>query len=295
MKFDILTMGFLDFQNDLTFEYPESKGSQRKLKIISADIFLRLFKRFKDYSEPLGFARKFGYEIEMHTLKKKTEIDGTHYYILENDTKYLKEKKYSNFSIIHEYGTWMIEGVPNHPFEDYISGDQMLKSMRGMLSELETSQKEDNVVLWLPFIPQLGHKVLYRHIDILKAPNIYSNSKYMHDSFIYEHARFYTFTQNVRLRRGENPNINLPLFVDTNTNSEEIQNDEISPGQVHLDSFTFGMGLCSLQLTFGVENFDEARWLYDQFHIFTPLLVKVILIALACTFGIYSNNEGQTS
>jgi len=271
-------MGFLDFQNDTTLPYPESKKEQKRLKEISAEVFLRIFKKFKDYSEPLGFARKFGYEIELHTLKRKEEIDGSHCYILENETQYLKDRDYSDFEIIHEYGSWMIEGVPKKPFEDYLNGSNMLESLRGMFKELNLAQNHDNVILSLPFLPQLGHEVLYKHIETSHKPNIYSESRYMNDSFINSHARFYTFTQNVRMRRGEKPKIDLPLFIDKNTIHEEAHENEIEPKRVHLDSFTFGMGLCSLQLTFGVDSMDEGRWLYDQFHMFTPLFVRFDLI-----------------
>lgn len=37
----------------------------------------------------------------------------------------------------------------------------------------------------------------------------------------------------------------------------------------------FGMGLCCLQMTFQAVNIQEARWLYDQLTIITPVMVAL--------------------
>lgn len=53
----------------------------------------------------------------------------------------------------------------------------------------------------------------------IAAKNPISNSPYMDDSIINQHPRFPTFTKNVRLRRGANPPILQPIFVDINTDT----------------------------------------------------------------------------
>ncbi|CAK5081693.1 unnamed protein product [Meloidogyne enterolobii] len=42
-----------------------------------------------------------------------------------------------------------------------------------------------------------------------------------------------------------------------------------------MDHMGFGMGLCCLQMTFQAVNVQEARWLYDQLTIITPVMVAL--------------------
>ncbi|BAM41517.1 uncharacterized protein TOT_030000779 [Theileria orientalis strain Shintoku] len=44
---------------------------------------------------------------------------------------------------------------------------------------------------------------------------------------------------------------------------------------IFMDSTGFGMGMCCLQLTFSCYNLDEARYLYDQCVVLTPILLSL--------------------
>ena len=96
----------------------------------------------------------------------------------------------------------------------------------------------------------------------------------MSDSIITQHPRFPAFTRDVISRSGHKPSITAPLFKDEQTNMQVALPSEQKAGEAHLDSFAFGMGLCCLQVTFGCIDMEESRWLYDQFHMFTPIFVS---------------------
>ena len=71
-------------------------------------------------------------------------------------------------------------------------------------------------------------------------------------------------TRNIRKRRGEKVNIQVPTFMDEHTNL---------PSTIHMDAMGFGMGSCCLQVTFQAENLEESRVLYDQLVVIAPLVV----------------------
>jgi len=75
------------------------------------------------------------------------------------------------------------------------------------------------------------------------------------------------------LRKGENIDIKIPMYKDVKTEINKVLENEKYPGHIHLDSFNFGMGNCGLQATFGNENLDDARWLYDQFNVLSPIML----------------------
>jgi glutamate--cysteine ligase catalytic subunit len=44
---------------------------------------------------------------------------------------------------------------------------------------------------------------------------------------------------------------------------------------VHLDAMGFGMGCCCLQCTFQASDINEARFLYDQFAVLSPVMLAL--------------------
>ena len=72
-------------------------------------------------------------------------------------------------------------------------------------------------------------------------------------------------TRNIRARRGEKVNIQVPTFKDTMTSL---------PPTIHMDAMGFGMGSCCLQVTFQAESLQESRLLYDQLVVIAPLVVR---------------------
>jgi len=42
-----------------------------------------------------------------------------------------------------------------------------------------------------------------------------------------------------------------------------------------MDAMAFGMGVSCLQCTFSTQNLNHARYIYDQFHVISPLMLAV--------------------
>lgn len=49
----------------------------------------------------------------------------------------------------------------------------------------------------------------------------------------------------------------------------------MNPEFIHLDAMIFGPGMGCLQCTFSADNLYEARFLYDQMHIISPLMLAI--------------------
>ena len=130
-----------------------------------------------------------------------------------------------------------------------------------------------------------------------------ANSVFIPDVVIHPHPRFATLTKNIRARRGSNVDIRLPLFVDSatpvgtacygstpsvNASLKDTSAKGTTKGttpadtpnqskkeQVHLDAMAFGMGCACLQITFQACSINEARRLYDQLAVVSPLLLSL--------------------
>ena len=184
-----------------------------------------------------------------------------------------------NFVVTDEYGKWMVELIPISPLEDFLYSGNLIFYTKNMYQQMEKIVNPDHLFLSYPVPPKLGTRSYVDFIDPgktleeTKLSNKVSKSPFMKDDFINSHPRFPTFTANVGSRRGENPVIEGNIFKDKNTDLSVLEDGNREPGKIYLDAFTFGMGLCSLQITFGVANLTQARWLYDQFHVFTPIFV----------------------
>ena len=73
-------------------------------------------------------------------------------------------------------------------------------------------------------------------------------------------------------RRKEKVNILVPRFKDINTNMDNPTEREPLAGQIYMDSMHFGMGASCLQITYETQNINHARYLYDMFLPFTPIM-----------------------
>lgn len=101
-----------------------------------------------------------------------------------------------------------------------------------------------------------------------------------------------TLTRNIRCRRNSKVAINMPIYRDTQTPNpfrEPIPKSialQFPPGttlqdiipdakqdHVYMDCMAFGMGCSCLQITFQACSVEEARRLYDQLAVISPLMV----------------------
>jgi len=78
---------------------------------------------------------------------------------------------------------------------------------------------------------------------------------------------FSCLTRNIRLRRGSNVDIRIPIFKDEKTDP--------NLKDIHMDAMAFGMGCCCLQVTFQARNLHEARCLYDQLATLSPVMMAM--------------------
>jgi glutamate--cysteine ligase catalytic subunit len=104
--------------------------------------------------------------------------------------------------------------------------------------------------------------------------NNITESLFIDDSLINSHPRFPTLTENIKLRRKEKVNIQVPIFKDTNT-KYVATNEEPYPGFIYMDAMGFGMGSTCLQTTFSAKDLSHARRLYDQMAVISPLFLAL--------------------
>ena len=64
----------------------------------------------------------------------------------------------------------------------------------------------------------------------------------------------------------------MPVFQDERTNLQEATESEPFPGQIYMDGMHFGMGCSCLQITYESQNINHARFLYDMFLPWTPIM-----------------------
>ena len=86
------------------------------------------------------------------------------------------------------------------------------------------------------------------------------------------HPRFLGLAQSIYERRQKKVEIQVPIYRDENTNLTEATEREPFPGSIYMDSMHFGMGSSCLQITYETMNINHARFLYDMFLPWTPIM-----------------------
>ena len=105
------------------------------------------------------------------------------------------------------------------------------------------------------------------------VPN--SKSAFVPDCVINPHPRFGALTHNIRSRRGSKVDIRVPLFQDINTPEfQTVEKDAPSP-DIYMDCMAFGMGMCCLQVTFQACDVTESRFIFDQLHVLSPIMMAM--------------------
>lgn len=86
------------------------------------------------------------------------------------------------------------------------------------------------------------------------------------------HPRFIGLAKSIYERRGKKVDIKVPLYQDEHTDMETHNEAEPYPGQIYMDAMHFGMGASCLQITYETQNVNHARFLYDMFLPWTPIM-----------------------
>lgn len=292
-------MGLLIYDSADTFDYEDSKKLQWKLKQFAIEQFLRLYIKFVDFKPEDGKYRKYGYEVEFNTLKMEKTPKGKVNYLLQTDLGFIDHIKSPNFEVHSKLGAWMAELVPKTPMAEYL-GSKTLKEDLELLysSVMSFTESTPNRFLSLSFYPKLGSCYMLKDLGLgglspeeISARNHISESEYLDDEIISKHPRYQAITKNTHKRRQEKPTMVAKVFKDEETNLKQIFPGEKKAGEVHFDSYAFGMGLCCLQVTVGCNSIDESRWIHDQYHMFTPIFVISFLLTVVCSKRFNSTNQ----
>lgn len=211
---------------------------------------------------------------------------------------------HSDDSVWHpEYASYMLESTPKAPYSstvrDLLTVEDNMRHRRQMVRPF---LKENECLLSITSFPILGS--IFDDFFVDNRPSEghrkffgdVARSLFVPDSIINDHPRFATLTRNIRTRRGRQVSINLPVYRDTATSIDPVsghfidpvlndkarrplispeQLEDFKPNHVHMDAMGFGMGCCCLQLTFQACTVNEARKLYDQLAVLSPLTLAL--------------------
>lgn len=252
-------MGYLS--SGKTLSWKQSLPYIQQIKENGIKQFLQVYKTFPKKKDcPF----MFGDEIE-YTLLKLDKNNKTVAISLTAD-KLIDEMSSNpgNQFIWHpEYANYMIEGTPGKPFDCNINN--LLKIYDELISRRSYLKKfvGGDTVVSITTFPRLGCKDSSQLSDKLNAP--FSHSSILSDEVIGGHIRFTTLTENIRLRRGKKVQIDVPVYQDSCTKIKQLD----------LDCMCFGMGCSCLQVTFQLKDETEARYIYDMFAIFAPIMLAI--------------------
>ncbi|KAJ3391929.1 hypothetical protein HDU84_005077 [Entophlyctis sp. JEL0112] len=197
-----------------------------------------------------------------------------------------------------EYGRYMLEGTPSGPYgfsiEDLLQVEPNMRQRRAIATSLLSP---DEALISMTNFPLLGvnSSSTSSFLHPPCAPTVSggaSNSLFVPDEAINPHPRFRTLTKNIRERRGSKVAINVPIFKDKATPTPFLEavpaslGDKASgvlpsfakdakPDHIYMDCMCFGMGCCCLQVTFQACSVEEARKLYDQLAVMTPIMMTL--------------------
>uniref|UniRef100_A0A0K0EM21 Glutamate--cysteine ligase n=1 Tax=Strongyloides stercoralis TaxID=6248 RepID=A0A0K0EM21_STRER len=187
-----------------------------------------------------------------------------------------------------EFAGYMIEGTPGVPYGGLLACFNLVEyNMMHRRSEVTKMLKSGESIMSVSF-PLLGTPdfTLPSTQITYKDENGAGRSIFFPDDAIYSgHPRFKNLVRNIRSRRGEKVNIQVPIFRDKNTptpfreklpvTDDEDANSHVKDDFIYMDHMGFGMGCCCLQVTFQACNIDEARYVYDQLTPITPILLAL--------------------
>jgi glutamate--cysteine ligase catalytic subunit len=244
-------MGFLSIKSN-TLTWDESKQEQNQIKYYGVLQAIKLYETFKDIHKKMDDL-KWGEEIEYNvgTLCRK---DSSAKIVIEGYDKVLEALKgiqQDEFMYQAEFGSWMVEAIPNKPYVLYdirspakaldllIRRRQLINDeifMQGLFMNTLSSWPNLGVKDFF----QTDNNELYK-IENYEEHNTASKSCYMLDDMTNTHPRFPAMMANTRNKRGKKVDIRVPLYRDVNTGIGKIDG-HITPGEIYMDSQHFGMG-----------------------------------------------------
>jgi len=301
-------MGFLSEGTTFTWE----EACEKPIDFVKKHGVLQFLNFYHKYKERSGDAFLWGDEIEYILInlqkdKKRAYLVLRGHEIIENLSLEEKEQlegksRTSKINMLWrpEYSRYMIEGTPGEPFGTSGLSElvQVEASMMQRRRVIASHLGPNEYVVTLVNYPHLG---AIEHgpftIPENKPFGPIAKSQFTSDEIIHPHHRFSTLTRNIRKRRGSNVDIRVPLFIDRNTyeqrdsvhvqaeildttssqvpNHNHTMNSPNKPYYISGDSMVFGMGCCCLQCTLQCTDMKQARYLYDQLAVMSPIMLAI--------------------
>ena len=275
----------------------ESSGEGRKIIKKHAIIqFLKLFEAHKDIEIPLSDL-KWGDETEYHLITFEGEGEELSPKVNNNtiqiQNEILAHPQYEEAKVFPclEMGAWILELIPDQPFtlnEDCISQLDLVLNKRYVyivysiyiyrrvfVNWILKAKKMEMVTIGA--YPLLGTKdcaidgLQGREFPLMAEKESPATlSRMVSDKLIGPSPKYFMMLKNMRLRRGFQLSIQVPLFMDTETDPSPSLLEPNS-GFITMDTDLFPMGFCSQQYTYESCSLNHGLYLHDQLHVFSPI------------------------
>lgn len=306
-------MGFVRESGGEARSFSEIKQHIPKVREAAIMQFLHLLKKFAGV---VSEDHLWGDETEFHIVhldkhSKKARI-------CLKGKEFVSGIEDELFEAQYEFGSWMVEGVPKNPYHIKCDPEEIRRNIQARRQGIEKHLDPDEFILSCPIFPLLGIADFYRDMDeeykdqhsaeveatlglkkmsaVAKSSVEQQERKGLSEAFltgsekhfmcmgeivpdylITSHPRYITLARNILLRKGSKPHIKAPIYKDVNTSMEPTL-DEPFPGYIFMDCLIYAFGNCCLQQTFAAKGYHEARYLYDQLGILSPLVVTNIML-----------------
>nr|QHX41528.1 glutamate--cysteine ligase catalytic subunit-like [Octopus vulgaris] len=253
--------------------------------------FVHLYRRYKDTK---NYPFYWGDETEYTLIRFDHEKRVVQ--LLLTSTSLLRSPEVKGL----ESGLWtpecaefMMEGKPRNPFgnsmtdlncvEDYFK--ERRKSLKQLLGK-------DESLVTLTSFPRLGcPNFSFPAYEANKQATGIYQSVFIADAALSSHFEFFlNIFENMTDRRKCKIAINVPLYKDENTimpygedlseygDNKEMK-ENLKPGHIYMDTPIFGVGCCSIQVTFQAADLKEATYLFDNLVPFTPIMLALTAAA----------------
>lgn len=170
--------------------------------------------------------------------------------------KVLNQKQRSNSKSLYsgEFASYMLEACPKQPYEGFSAYINSIESnFKERRKEVAKYLTKDESIMTLSDFPLLG-------VEEFSWPTFQpqpdrrdsiEHSSHLPNEF-YAVPLYTKIAQNIRERHGESMKIMAKVFKDVNTKIPVEGAPPDQPDAVYMDAVGFGLGCCSLQVTFQV-------------------------------------------